>query len=92
MTNTIEGLDKHRDDFASLFQAKVDAAIALREYATPFARVALGDSFVDNPSGWQGWDVSPIYDPQVGLSGLNFTAIVYDDRGPDSRKTIQVTF
>lgn len=92
MTNTIEGLDLHRDDFTALFGAVTDAQQRLRSYAEPFARQVLGDEYVDNPNGWLGWVVQPAYSVSGGLVALHFTAIIYDDRSPATRKTIRVEF
>lgn len=88
---SIEGLDRQRDTYAFLFGLKRDANIALRMEAEPVARMVLGDQFVDNPTGWLGWDVAPVYDGD-DLVALNFTSIVHDDCGPDQRKTVRVAF
>lgn len=91
-TTQIEGLHLHRDDFAGLFIAKHEANEALRDYAEQFARLALGGQWVDDPTGWLGWDVAPVYGPTGVLVALDFSAITHDDRSPGTRKTTRVEF
>jgi len=87
----IEGLDAIRTDIAALFETKRSAAQTLRDLAEPFAREAVGDQFVDDPYGYLGWDVSPVFADGV-LIALDFVQITHDDRGPGRRKTKRVVF
>lgn len=87
----VEGIELHHSNFHGLFDDIRLAKQALRDYAEPFARQVLGDLFVDNLSGWRGWDVTPVYSDRV-LVALDFVRILYNDRGPDERKAIRVSF
>lgn len=93
MTTTDElNLDLHRNDFAYLFGQVRSTKEDLRTYAQPFARMVLGDQFIDDTHGWLGWEVAPVYGPDSVLIGVDFRATTQDDRGPATVKTTRIDF
>lgn len=78
-------------EFSDRFTALHSARGCLRDFAEPFARGVLGDQYIDDTTGWLGWDVTPVYTDDV-LTALDFVAIIDDDRGPGSRVPTRVKF
>lgn len=88
----IDDLELHREDLDHLFRDVHAAKEALRGYAKDLAWEVLGETYVDNPTGWTSWDIAPVYGPTGVLVALDFKGISHNDRGPANVRTIRVDF
>lgn len=75
----MSGIVEERETLTALFAAKSDAHRVLRDFVEPYAREYLGDSYVDNPTGWQSWDVRPNCVDGV-LLGVTFVGYTDDEQ------------
>lgn len=88
----IEGFEKHKGEFAFLFDTQRAARQSLRTYAEPFARKVLGENVVDSTNGWVHWDLRPVYGVDGELQAIDFIKIIDDDRGAPYRSTVREHF